>query len=143
MLSVLVYPTVDQLDSMMQIAVEHLQILAGQRNLQVSGDLFGIFHGPVTPENSGPLEICLPVDALTGPADDIRSYRLAGGTAATVTVFGTDTAFPTILSAYDQTYDWIERAGYRQAGPPREVWHVLPWASEPAVMTIAWPYLSA
>lgn len=142
-LSELIYPRVGQLDPAIREALDRLGAVASERGLAVTGDPFGVFHGPVDEESTGPLEVCLPVDALTGPAGGIRSYRLVSASTAQVTVTGVETDFPAILAAYDTACEWVERSGHRTAGPPRETWHVLPWAHEETVMTVCWQFAAA
>jgi DNA-binding transcriptional MerR regulator len=145
LLSVMLRCTVRDLDEGIENRLERLHALARGNGLNVVGPPFGIFHREITEDSDGPLEVCLPVDGLTelSPgqgAHSMRSYRLAGGRYATVTVSGAETDFPAILAAYDQVCGWIEKAGGTRVGPPHEIWHVLPWAAEPTEMTIAWPF---
>ena len=141
-LSMLVTTFVAELDQSIRSAYESLCALAAERGLTVTADPFGIFHAPVTPESDGPLEVCLPVDrVIASTPDGIRSQRLTGGSVVEVVVEGEDTAFPAILAAYDRGCEWIDDQGATRVGPPREVWHVLPWDEErPARMTVVWPY---
>jgi DNA gyrase inhibitor GyrI len=146
-LSRMIHTTIEHLDDTMEQALARLTADAAGKALKVTADPFGISHGPITPDSDGPLEVCLPVDSLplpqqrTGQDDDgVRSYRLSGGRFAVVTVEGEDTAFPEILAAYDQVCSWIEKAGASPVGPPREIWHVLPWSEGPCRMSVAWPY---
>lgn len=145
LLSVMLRCTVRDLDEGIENRLERLHALARDNGLNVVGPPFGIFHREITEDSDGPLEVCLPVDGLAelSPgqgAHSMRSYRLAGGRYATVTVSGAETDFPAILAAYDQVCGWIEKAGGTRVGPPHEIWHVLPWAAEPTEMTIAWPF---
>lgn len=145
LLAVMLRCTVRDLDEGIESRLRTLHAMALDRGLNVTGPPFGIFHGEITEDSDGPLEVCLPVDALAGiasdeSADPVRSYRLAGGRYASVTVSGPETDFPAILAAYDRVCGWIESAGGTQVGPPHEIWHVLPWAAEATEMTIAWPY---
>ena len=141
-LSTLVTTFVEGLDQSIRVAYESLCALAAERGLTVTGDPFGIFHAPITAENDGPLEVCLPVDRVIAPTPDgIRSHRLTGGAVVEVLVEGEDTAFPAILAAYDRGCEWIDDRGAARVGPPREIWHVLPWDEErPARMSVVWPY---
>lgn len=139
-LSELVYPRVHEIDETIRTALDRLGALVAGRGLTVTGDPFGVFHGRIDEDSTGPLEVCLPVDALTGPAGDIRSYRTVSPSTARVTVYGADTDFPAILAAYDTACEWVERSGHRTVGPPREIWHVLPWADGETSMTVCWPY---
>lgn len=140
-LSELIYPKIEQLDDTIAAALAGLESLAATRGLTAAGDPFGVFHAPVNEDSAGPLEVCLPVDGLTGPADTIRSFRLSGAAMASVTVTGEETDFPAILAAYDRVCEWVESNGYRTAGPPRETWHTLPWADGETSMTVSWPYV--
>ncbi|MDQ0096239.1 MerR family transcriptional regulator [Paeniglutamicibacter psychrophenolicus] len=142
LVSIMLHTFVDGLDTGMKQSLERLQAFAAAEGLAVTGDPFGIFHQEITPDSDGPLEVCLPVDGLSAGTHDaqVRSYRLAGGRYASIRVSGAETAFPAILAAYDQTCTWVEEAGATAVGPPHEIWHVLPWADEPADMTVAWPY---
>lgn len=145
LVSIMLRTFVDGLDTGMKQSLEQLRAFADAEGLAVTGDPFGIFHQEITPDSDGPLEVCLPVDRLAAGAPGtndapVRSYRLAGGRYASIRVSGAETAFPAILAAYDQTCSWVEEAGATAVGPPHEIWHVLPWADEPADMTVAWPY---
>ncbi|GAA1498980.1 MerR family transcriptional regulator [Paeniglutamicibacter kerguelensis] len=145
LLSVMLRCTVRDLDEGIENRLERLHAMARDNGLNVVGPPFGIFHREITEDSDGPLEVCLPVDSITElspdqAADPVRSYRLAGGRYASVTVSGPETDFPAILAAYDQVCGWIEKAGGTRVGPPHEIWHVLPWAAEPTEMTIAWPF---
>lgn len=141
-LSALIHPAIEQLDVQLRETLESLASMAKERGLAVTAPGFGIFHGQVSADSSGPLEVCLPVSGLTGPAVELRSYRLAGANLASVTVRGEETDFPAILAAYDQCCAWIASNGFQPAGPPREIWQVLPWDSAETEMTVSWPYLA-
>jgi hypothetical protein len=96
--------------------VGRLRQLAAATGLTVNGDPFGVFHGPVTDDSDGPLEIVLPVDDLADTHDDVRSYRLSGGMMANRFAEGPATSFPEILRLYDELHSWITdgcRSGHR------------------------------
>jgi DNA-binding transcriptional MerR regulator len=142
-LSVLRRMRSDEMDEVITRQVTRLRTLASEAGLAVDGAAFGIFHGPVTEEATGPLEITLPVDGLIEvPPDavDVRSYRLAGGTVAERFAEGRETDFPEILALYDEVHSWITDSGRTPVGPPREIWHNSPRDPEPLRLTISWPY---
>ena len=123
LLSVMLRCTVRDLDDGIANRLERLHALARDNGLNIVGPPFGIFHREITEDSDGPLEVCLPVDSLTelSPGqmgETVRSYRLAGGRYASVTVTGAETDFPAILAAYDQVCGWIEKAGNTRVGPP-------------------------
>lgn len=142
-LSVLRRMRPDEMDEVISQQVDRLRRIAGEAGLTVDGDAFGIFHGPITDEATGPLEITLPVDGLIEVppnALDVRSYRLAGGPVAERFAEGSQTDFPEILALYDEVHSWITGSGRTPVGPPREIWHNAPRDPEPLRLTIAWPY---
>jgi len=145
-LSVLRRMRPDEMDQAISDQVDRLRTLADDTGLSVTGDPFGIFHGPVTEESDGPLEIALPVDGLTEVTEadsDVRSYRLSGGPVAERFAEGAETDFPDILALYDEVHAWITASGRTPVGPPREIWHNGPRDPGPLRLTVSWPYVSA
>ncbi len=143
-LSVLRRMRPDEMDIVITEQVDRLRSIAAKAGLTVTGPSFGIFHAPITDESNGPLEITLPVDGLTEPADgDVRSYRLGGGPVAERLAEGKETDFPQILALYDEVHAWMTSSGRTSVGPPREIWHNAPSDPEPLRLTISWPYTSA
>ncbi len=130
----------EEMDDIITSTVDRLRQLAAGAGLTVTGDPFGVFHGPITADSDGPLEIVLPVDDLADTDDDVRSYRLSGGMVANRFAEGPETDFPEILGLYDELHCWISDAGRVPVGPPRETWHNSPAGSEPLRLTISWPY---
>jgi DNA-binding transcriptional MerR regulator len=130
----------EDMDGIITSTVDRLRQLAAAAGLSVTGDPFGVFHGPITADSDGPLEIVLPVDDLADTNNDVRSYRLPGGMVANRFAEGAETSFPEILGLYDELHSWITDAGRVPVGPPRETWHNLPTDPEPLRLTISWPY---
>jgi DNA-binding transcriptional MerR regulator len=130
----------EDMDEIISSTVGRLRQLAAAAGLTATGDPFGVFHGPVTADSDGPLEIVLPVDDLADTNDGVRSYRLPGGMMANRRAEGPETSFPEILGLYDELHSWITAAGRVPVGPPRETWHNLPTDAEPLRLTISWPY---
>ncbi|HEY5783755.1 MAG TPA: MerR family transcriptional regulator [Microlunatus sp.] len=145
-LSVLRRMRPDEMDEVISGEASRLREIAQSAGLLVTGDAFGIFHGPVTEESDGPLEIAVPVDELLradadqADAADVRSYRLAGGHVAERHAEGREADFPDILALYDEVHSWITESGRTPVGPPREIWHNAPRDPEPLRLTISWPY---
>jgi len=142
-LSVLRRMRPDEMDEVITNEVDRLRTIAAAAGLTVTGHPFGIFHGPITDDSNGPLEVTLPVDGLLEPAEtdgDLRSYRLSGGQVAERLAEGSETDFPEILAVYDEVHAWITSSGRTPVGPPREVWHNAPRDPEPLRLTVSWPY---
>jgi effector-binding domain-containing protein len=142
-LSVLRRMRPDEMDTAITAQVRRLRDVAASSGLAVTGDPFGVFHGPVTTELDGPLEIALPVDGLASIEGEVRSYRLPGGLMANRYAEGPETWFPDILAVYDEVHSWITEHGGTPVGPPRELWHNGPTDPQPLRLTISWPYAVA
>lgn len=127
---------VDQLDETISATLSAMQELLTEQGLAATGAPFGIFHGAITPQEDGPIEICLPVNGNASPKGDLALKQLEGGNAACVTMLGAQCDFPAILGAYDAAADWINKNGYAMAEPPREIWHS--GAGKDAKMEIVW-----
>jgi DNA-binding transcriptional MerR regulator len=88
----------------------------------VAGERFVIFHGIVTADSDGPVEVCVPV---RHPPDDPAelAWRVeAAHREAFIPVARAHFEIPAILSIYDQLARWVSAPGRRQAGAPREVY---------------------
>lgn len=135
--------SIDALPAFIGDTIQRLSELARQHELAPAGAPFTIFHGPVNPQEDGPVEICLPVRQL--PADssavesqDFSARVLPGGQFAAVTLREEYCNFPEILQGYDAAYDWIRANGYEALDPPREVYISAP--GEPDHFEILWRY---
>ena len=100
-----------------------------------AGPPFAIFHGEITDETDGEVEVGLPTSTL----HEGSSTLPAGPVASTLTV-GPQTDYPDILAAYDAVAVWIAEHGHQIAGPPREVYLTLPSSGETPRIEIAWPF---
>lgn len=75
---------------------------------------FVLYHGPVNPDEDGPVEVCVP----TGDGD----HRLPAGEVALTEISGGQCNFPEILGAYESVYRWAKENGREPSGPPREIY---------------------
>jgi DNA-binding transcriptional MerR regulator len=139
-ISVMRRMTPGEMDQIIHDEVHRLRRIAAAAGVSATGDAFGVFHGPVTDDSDGPLEIVLPVDGLIDGAEDVRGYRLAGGQLALREAQGRETDFPEILALYDEVHAWITAGGRTPTGPPREIWHNSPRDAEELRLTVAWPF---
>ncbi len=87
-----------------------------------SGYRIVIFHGQVSQDSDGPVEVCVPV--AVPPPDRNLAWRVE---PAHTEVFAPVTAaqfeVPVVLSVYDAVRQWIAAHGRVPAGAPREVFH--------------------
>jgi DNA-binding transcriptional MerR regulator len=132
---------VGQLPEHLRTTVEELRKFAAAHELRETGHPFGYFHGIVSEQDDGPLEVCLPVNEEAESTDRVRSATLPAGRAAYVEIVGEAACYPTLLHAYDAVYDWITTNGYEIDGSPRETWrHSFPWQNGPD-MEISWKFI--
>ena len=102
----------------------------GELSAEVAtGPPFTIFHGAVTEESDGPVEVCVP------RSDGDR--ELPAGEVAYTTVSGKQCDFPEILGAYDAVARWAGEQHREFANPPREIY--LNGPGEALRFEIAWP----
>jgi DNA-binding transcriptional MerR regulator len=88
----------------------------------VAGQRLVIFHGLVSADSDGPVEVCVPVTHL--PADPAAvAWRLeTAHHEAFIQVSKIQFEIPAILSVYDQLTRWVSAPGRKPAGSPREVY---------------------
>jgi DNA-binding transcriptional MerR regulator len=81
---------------------------------KATGPMFVIYHGEVTQDSDGPVEVCVPVrrSHTVQPAHREAFVRLRKA----------QVAYPQILSAFDAVVAWIDARGLKVAGSPREVY---------------------
>src|SRR5215470_1021315 len=88
----------------------------------VAGRRFVVFHGLVSADSDGPVEVCVPV---TQPPDDPAELAWRVEPAhheAFIQVTKVHFEVPAILSVYDQLAQWVARSERNQTGSPREVY---------------------
>lgn len=118
--------TVDGLGKQEEQDIGALFSLANDQGARTLGAPFGIYHGPVSEKEDGPVETCLAVDGNVEAHGNIEVKQLEGGQAACVVITGDQCHYPELLGAYDAAADWIQKNGYETDGPPREVWYTGP-----------------
>src|SRR5215216_2074547 len=125
-ISITRHHTVDGLGKQEEEDIGSLFSLANDCGARTLAAPFGIYHGPVSEQEDGPVETCLAVEGNIKPRDNIEVKQLEGGKAASVTIHGEQCHYPELLAAYDAAADWIQRNGFETVGPPREVWYTGP-----------------
>jgi DNA-binding transcriptional MerR regulator len=129
---------VQDLDDCIKTTLSALKAYVSNQGGEHDGAPLGIYHGTITGDADGPIEVCLPVKGKFVPSGDVVVRELPGGPATQVLVTGDRCDFPAILGAYDVAIDWIHKNGCDTAGPPREVWVSKP--GEDVKMLIVWPF---
>jgi hypothetical protein len=90
------------------------------------GRTFVIFHGEVSHDSDGPVEVCVPIAApdsrRPAVATDGNRRTESAHREAYVTVTKAQFEMPAILSAYDAVRCWIDANHYAVTGSPREIY---------------------
>jgi effector-binding domain-containing protein len=118
--------TVDGLGKQEEQDIGALFGLANEHGAKTMGAPFGIYHGPVSETEDGPVETCLAVEGKIASRDNIEVKQLEGGQGVSVTITGEQCHYPELLAAYDAGADWIQKNGYEMVGSPREIWYTGP-----------------
>jgi DNA-binding transcriptional MerR regulator len=87
----------------------------------LAGPVFVIYHGEVSEDSDGPVEVCVPVgDEAASNGAPMRSEPAHREAYTRITKAQVE--YPQILSAYDAVSHWIGSEGRSVAGSPREVY---------------------
>jgi DNA-binding transcriptional MerR regulator len=79
-----------------------------------SGPAFALYHGAVTEEDDGPVEVCVPTAA--------GDKALPAGKVAFTEIEGEQCDYPFVLGAYKALYHWGKDRGEKLSGSPREIY---------------------
>ncbi len=118
--------TVDGLGKQQEHDIGTLFDLANEQGAKSMGAPFGIYHGPVSETEDGPVETCIAVDGKIEGRGEIEVKQLEGGKGVSVVITGDQCHYPELLGAYDAGADWIQKNGYEMVGAPRELWYTGP-----------------
>ncbi len=94
--------------------------------VRLDGPMLVVYHGAVSMDADGPVEVCVPVSGPVEPFGKARVRLEPAGREAYARIRKRDVVFPKILEAYDSVEAWLRENGKRPAGPPREV-YLAPW----------------
>lgn len=108
--------TAEGLTALIEAAIEDLVRHATKAG-GIAGPPFVIYHGEVSWESDGPVEVCVPV------ADADRAHRCEQGhSEAYVQVPKSQVQFPGILEAFEAVRNWSNTHDRNPIGPPREIY---------------------
>lgn len=88
----------------------------------ITGPVFAVYHGEITPEQSGTVEACGPLAPGTAVPDHLDARRERAHREAYVSIPKRMVEFPQILDAYSAVETWITANGHTIAAAPREVY---------------------
>jgi hypothetical protein len=92
------------------------------RSRLIKRGAFVIFHGLVSADSDGPVEVCVPVTHLPEDPAELAWRVEPPHHEAFIQVTRVHFEAPAILSVYDQLTHWVSVAGRKQIGSPREVY---------------------
>lgn len=114
--------TVDELSDFIGRARGQILEALAAAGVPATGPMRVIYHGMVTEDSDGPVEVAVPFTGSIDPVGELR-VRLQAPRREAVTGVTRDRAeFPEILGAYDAVARWIDAAGLTRAGVPAEVY---------------------
>jgi DNA-binding transcriptional MerR regulator len=112
----------------------------------VAENRFVVFHGLVSADSDGPVEVCVPVGRLPDDQAELAWRVEPAHHEAFIQVSKVHFEVPAILSVYDQLERWISARGATRAGSSREVYvpgiEPLFAAADEHVCDVAMPFTS-
>jgi DNA-binding transcriptional MerR regulator len=102
---------------------------------------FAIFHGEVSQDSDGPVEVCLPFEGDLAAPDGMAIRIEPAHQEAFTTITLEQCRYPAILEAYDAVHGFITKEGLEPTGSPREVYfveHTKVGPNDP-FCDVAWP----
>jgi RNA polymerase sigma factor (sigma-70 family) len=128
-------------------SIKQLMAYAQAHNLLIAGLPFSVYHGAVSEDHDGSVEVCLPITGDVPPSGDIHAQELPAVQVAYIVASLRQSIFPGVLNAYAAIEDWISASNHQIAASPREIYLNFntsifsPTATldDPCV-EIAWPY---
>lgn len=110
---------------------------------QGTGSMFAVYHGQVSSDSDGPVEICFPYSGDLKPEGEFTLRNEPAHFEAYVTLTKAQFEFPKILLAYDAAHEWAAQLGECGQMSPREV-YTHDWNSagpDDLVADVAWPFV--
>ena len=89
----------------------------------VVGQLYVIFHGAVTEDSDGPVEVCVPIDPGQSESTRVPMRREPAHREAYVRITKAQFELPQILSGYDAVEQWMREQRRCCIGSPREIYY--------------------
>ncbi|MBX3143657.1 MAG: MerR family transcriptional regulator [Trueperaceae bacterium] len=133
--------SVDALDDVIAESAKalyrHIEALGAE-----AGPMTVIFHGHVSVDSDGPVEVCVPISAPIQPFGAARIRLEPAHGEAFVRVPRSRFDFPEILDAYDSVDAWLRINGKACTGSPREVYFSA-WgvhAADDPACEVAYPF---
>ncbi|MFB7616105.1 MerR family transcriptional regulator [Kitasatospora sp. NPDC056181] len=88
-----------------------------------SGPVFTVYHGLVTDDSDGPVEVCVPTTNTVEPAGPIGVRIEPAHREAYTALAKRPRDFATMAALHDSVLSWIAEQGYVRVGGSREVYY--------------------
>ncbi|MGP3964314.1 MerR family transcriptional regulator [Nonomuraea sp. 3N208] len=128
---------IGELEAFTADAQDHIRARLRAVGLPDDGLALVHFHGFVTRDSDGPVEVAVPFTGSVEPVDDLRVRLSPAGTDAVLPVAKTDADFPKILHAYDALEAWIDAHRLVCVASPVEVWP----GTDGALLDVTYPVM--
>lgn len=114
--------TVDELEGFITAASGEIDAHLARSGAAAAGPLRVVYHGMVTEDGDGPVEVVRPFTGRVDPAGALRIRLQPAGREAVTRLSRGQVEFPGILRAYDAVGAWVDAHGLERAGSPAEVY---------------------
>ena len=135
----------DELPNVIQRSMDALIAHAREAGVEQAGPMLVVFHGIVSLDADGPVEVCMPVAGAVEPFGNARVRLEPAYEEAYARITVREVEYPAILRAYESVEAWLERNGKRCIAPPREVYFT-DWdglGPDDQACDVAFPFASA
>lgn len=112
----------DELPNVIGRSMEALITHARQAGVEQAGPMLVIYHGIVSLDADGPVEVCMPVTGAVEPFGNARVRLEPAYEEAFARITVAEVEYPRILRAYESVETWLEQSGKTPIAPPREVY---------------------
>ncbi|UXY32222.1 MerR family transcriptional regulator [Streptomyces sp. HUAS TT20] len=140
--SVRTHVDADGLSAFLDGATQELFAHLTAARARIAGHVFALYHGVISQDGDGPVEVCVPTDDPVEQTDRIRVRIEPAHREAYLKVTGQQRSYAVMEALHDTVAAWIDQRGLRLAGPAREVYHPNFTAGDDTehVMDIAYPF---
>ena len=118
-------------------ALRQIDAFVRKSGVEIAGDPFCFYYGPVNDSDDGPVEIGLPVVGQIEPGGDFLVSIVPAHRAATVRTPPEQSQYPEIIEAWDAVVNWVQENRFNLSDEPvccYEIWH------EDFTITIVQPF---
>jgi DNA-binding transcriptional MerR regulator len=114
--------TVEELEDFIATASGGIDAHLARSGAAPAGPLRVVYHGMVTEDGDGPVEVVRPYTGRVEPVGDLRIRLQPAGREAVTCLTRRQAEYPGILRAYDAVGAWVDASGLERAGSPAEVY---------------------